>query len=449
MVKLTIKLGRGQTGGVHRYRSTTGRWWRQAAHCLRQSLRNDLPGKSAKEPVKGSVVRNPVQFQGSPKFSMLGQTHLSLTVSPILEAHQAKDSQKLGLGEQVLRELAPVVWYRGFGYLHSYLSKSHQPHFSHFLLPTPTQGQSQTIFRRRQQSPIASRESEEMKAMEEQLHDVQQLGMDLVKRIGEADLPGLSAEMSYRFLFALFPFVLFIVALAGFFGNEEMALSVVERMRETMPEQAAAILAGPVQQVLTTQRADLLSIGAITALWGASGVMGTIMKGMNRTHQVTDNRKFLVKNVVQVSLTLFLAVLLLVAVAAVFVTQMTVASFGLGRFQATLASIAGPLLALLILILGVSIIYWRAPALEYHPFKLITLGAVAFAVGWVVATFLFSWYVAQFGQYNAMYGSIGVVIILLLWAYLSSFLLLLGETLNAVLEERRQARVPLQRDAQG
>jgi membrane protein len=258
--------------------------------------------------------------------------------------------------------------------------------------------------------------------------------------------------MSYRFLFALFPFILFIVALAGFFGSEEMALTVVARMRETMPEQAAAILAGPVQQVITTQRADLLSIGAIAGLWGASGVMGTIMKGMNRTHQVTDNRNFLVKNVVKVGLTLFLAVLLLLAVAAVFVAQVVVANFaifGLGPFQATLTSIAGPLVALLILIFGVSIIYWKAPALEYQPFKLITLGAVVFAVGWVVATVLFSWYVSQFGRYNQLYGSIGGVIVLLLWAYLSSFLLLLGAALNAVLEERLQARVPLRRDAQG
>lgn len=291
-----------------------------------------------------------------------------------------------------------------------------------------------------------------MKIVEEQLHGVRHFGMDLIKRVGEADLPGLSAEMSYRFLFALFPFILFIVALAGFFGSEEMALTVVARMRETMPEQAAAILAGPVQQVITTQRADLLSIGAIAGLWGASGVMGTIMKGMNRTHQVTDNRNFLVKNVVKVGLTLFLAVLLLLAVAAVFVAQVVVANFaisGLGPFQATLTSIAGPLVALLILIFGVSIIYWKAPALEYQPFKLITLGAVVFAVGWVVATVLFSWYVSQFGRYNQLYGSIGGVIVLLLWAYLSSFLLLLGAALNAVLEERLQARVPLRRDAQG
>jgi membrane protein len=299
---------------------------------------------------------------------------------------------------------------------------------------------------------ISSRESKEMKAMKEQLHGVRQLGIDLIKRIGEADLLGLSAEMGYRFLFALFPFILFIVALAGFFGSEEMALTVVERMRETMPEQAAAILAGPVQQVITTQRGDLLSIGAVAALWGGSGIMGTIMKGMNRTHQVTDNRNFLVKNAVKVSLTLFLAVLLLVAAAAVFVAQVVVAGFGifdLGPFQATLASIAGPLVALLILIFGVSIIYWKAPALEYQAFKLITLGAVVFAVGWVVATVLFSWYVSRFGQYNELYGSIGGVIVLLLWAYLSSFLLLLGGALNAVLEERLQARVPLRRDAQG
>ena len=70
-------------------------------------------------------------------------------------------------------------------------------------------------------------------------------------------------------------------------------------------------------------------------------------------------------------------------------------------------------------------------------------------MGWVVATVLFSWYVSQFGRYNQLYGSIGGVIVLLLWAYLSSFLLLLGAALNAVLEERLQARVPLRRDAQG
>lgn len=288
--------------------------------------------------------------------------------------------------------------------------------------------------------------------MKERADGARQFVMDLVKRTGEADLTGLAAEMGYRFLFALFPLILFMVALAGFFGSEEMALTVVERLRGMMPEQAAAILEGPVRQVITTQRVDLLSIGAVAGLWGASGIMGTIIKGMNRTHQVTDERNFLMKNVVKVSLTLFLVVILLIAVAAVFATQVAISGlgiFGLGPLQRTLTTIAGPLAAFVILTFGVSVIYWKAPSLDYHPFKLISIGAVVFAIGWVVATVLFSWYGARFGQYNQVYGSIGGVIVLLLWAYLSSFVLLLGAVLNALIEERAHAREPIERSAHG
>ena len=276
---------------------------------------------------------------------------------------------------------------------------------------------------------------------------VRRFVMDLVQRIREADVTGLSAEMSYRLLFSLFPFVLFMVALAGFFGTEEMGLTVVEWMQETMPGQAA-ILEGPVQEVITTRRLDLLSIGAVAGLWGTSGVMGTLIKGMNRTHRVTDSRNFLMINVVKVGMALFLVVVLLTAVAAVFSAQVVVARLGalnLGPIQATLATSGPAMVAFTILTLGVSAIYWKTPALGRHPFKMVTIGAVVFAAGWVVATVLFSWYVAQFGNYNQIYGSIGGIIVLMLWAYMSSFLLLLGATVNALIEERTGSRELLER----
>jgi membrane protein len=285
--------------------------------------------------------------------------------------------------------------------------------------------------------------------MKQTADSVRQYSMDLFHRVTEADVMGLSAEMSYRFLFALFPFILFMVSLAGFFGTEETALTVVVWMQETMPPQAATILEQPVREVIASQRLDLLSIGAIAALWAASGVMGAIIKGMNRIHRVRDGRNFLMKNVMKVALTLFLVAVLLTAVAAVFFTQVLVAGLGalnLGPLAGMLATIAGPLAAFIILTLGVSVVYWKAPALGDHPYKLVTVGALVFAAGWVVATVIFSWYVARFGNYNEIYGSIGGIIILMLWAYMSSFLLLLGATVNALTEERVGALHPQERD---
>lgn len=279
-----------------------------------------------------------------------------------------------------------------------------------------------------------------------------QFGKDLVGRVGQADVAGLSAEMSYRFILALFPFILFLVALAGFFGAEGMAMTVVNWMQQAMPAQAAQMLEEPVRQVIITQRPDLLSVGIIGAFWGASAMMATVMKGMNRIHQVADNRNLIQKNVVKVALTLFMAAILLVAVASVFIAQVAVGTlgvFGLGAVQAALANLAGPLVAFLVLAFGVSVIYWKAPSLENHPYKIITPGAIAFGVGWVVATVLFGWYVAQFGNYNEIYGSIGGFIILLLWAYITSFVLMLGAVLNALIEERHEAREPIRRDEHG
>ncbi|MEX2599805.1 MAG: YihY/virulence factor BrkB family protein [Dehalococcoidia bacterium] len=279
-----------------------------------------------------------------------------------------------------------------------------------------------------------------MPAIKERFTGAKAFVTHLVKRVGDADLPGLSAEMAYRFLFALFPAMLFLVALAGFFGTEEAALAVTDWIQQTMPEQAASILSGPVEEVMLSQRGDLLSIGAIAALWGASGVLGSLIKGLNRVHNVPDDRGFVWKNVLKVLLTLFLAAMVMVAIAAIVGTQVVIAGFGvldLGPALSVLASVAGPLVALVVLVFAVTVVYWLAPAIKDHPFKFTSAGALLFAAGWVIGTSLLSWYIAAFGNYNQIYGSIGGIIVLLVWAYWSSFLLLLGGAFNAVREERQ------------
>ena len=173
---------------------------------------------------------------------------------------------------------------------------------------------------------------------------------------------------------------------------------------------------------------------------------------MNRTHKVTKSRTFLRKTVTQVVITLFLTAMLLLAVAAVIVTQVVIGVLGvfdLGPTLSIIARVAGPLAAFAVLLFGIAVIYWKAPALDAPPFKPLSVGALFFAVGWTAGALVLSWYISEFGSYNQVYGTIGGVMVLLIWAYWTSFFLLLGGAINAVLEERQGTRVPLERDGQG
>lgn len=275
---------------------------------------------------------------------------------------------------------------------------------------------------------------------------------DFGKRIAEQDVMGLSAEMSYHFVLSIFPFIIFLVATAGFLASPQLVTSMIDRAASFLPGDAGAAFSGPMRDILTTRRPGLLSVGAIGALWTASGGIQTIMKGLNAAHLVKENRSFFVKTLVKLGLTLFLAAAILLGTAVIIgagavATGLAIA--GLPGWVRLAAGIGGPVAAFCLWVLTVAVIYWKAPALKKHPFKLITPGALVFALGWIGGTLLFGWYVSNFASYNRVYGSIAGIIILMIWAFWSGFLLLAGGMINALVEERRKARRPLRRDEQG
>src|SRR5438093_2717442 len=118
----------------------------------------------------------------------------------------------------------------------------------------------------------------------------------LAKRISADDIPGLAAEMAYRFLFALFPFLIFVAALVGFIGarvgSDTLFASVMQMAGALFPAEIQALLSDWVAGVLRTQSTSLLTLGAAGAFYGAAGGVGTLIKGLNRAHEVTETRAF-------------------------------------------------------------------------------------------------------------------------------------------------------------
>lgn len=257
-----------------------------------------------------------------------------------------------------------------------------------------------------------------------------------VKDFLKDDMPTYSAALAYSALFALFPFLLFLIALLSFLNVPQFFDWLLEQGETALPQDAFSMLERIVTQIQSQARGGLLSIGIVTAIWGASGGVRSVMNAMNVAFDVEESRPMLKRYLLSIVYTLGLAVLL-VASAGLMLTgpdliQSIADQVGLGdAFVMVWTWLRWPVLAVL-LMLAAALIYYVAPNVD-QPFALITPGAVVAVIVWVIASIGFSVYVSNFADYGSTYGSIGSMIILLLFFYISSAVLLLGAEVNAEL----------------
>jgi membrane protein len=262
----------------------------------------------------------------------------------------------------------------------------------------------------------------------------------LRRKMSEDDIAGLSAEMAYRFLFAVFPFGLFVAALAAFVAAalsiQNPAQQIVSGLGDNLPSSVAQALQPELERLVSSPRADLLSIGAIAALWAATSGMNALVKGIHRAYGVPEARPLVVRYAVAVGLTLLGAVGVIVSfvtiVGGALLTQQLAAQLGVGdqAFQA-IQLLRWPVVAL-VLMLAVSIVYRYAPNVIV-PWRWIVLGSVVFTVGWLLATALLGLYVSNFSNYGATYGSLAGVIVMMLWFYVTAAMLLIGAEVTAAI----------------
>ncbi len=260
-------------------------------------------------------------------------------------------------------------------------------------------------------------------------------------------MPGVSAELAFRFLFALFPFLIFLAALSSYaaqwLGIQNPTQDILNEVGETLPNDAAGILESQLRGIFQNQNPGLLSVTAILALWSASSGTKTVMKALNRAYDVEEARPFLKKQAMGLLLTLvgglaFLAAAIVLVVGQV-VGQDIAANLGVGDQWATVVSWARLPVVLLLMVAATAFVYWSAPAASL-PWRWFSWGAALFVVTWLIATLGFGFYVANFGAYENTYGSLGGVIILMTWLYITSFVLLLGAEFNVALERHAIGR---------
>lgn len=263
---------------------------------------------------------------------------------------------------------------------------------------------------------------------------------ELVMRIRKVDVTGLGSQLAFFFLLSLFPLLIFLFTLLPYLNLDQSEIFMF--IRDYAPESVALLIEDTVGEILSSRNTGLLSIGAVATVWSASKGMNALTKALNRSYFTEESRSYIVARGMSVVFTIMLISVLVVAlVLPVFGKQIGIFAFSYMGLEANFLYLWNSLRWIIppFLIFGVfTIIYWLVPNLKLH-IKSVIPGAAFATVGWIVTSVGFSYYVGSFGNYSSTYGSIGAIIVLMIWLYFSAIILMLGGQINAVMSERREA----------
>lgn len=268
----------------------------------------------------------------------------------------------------------------------------------------------------------------------------------LIKAIHDHDCFGRSAQLAYYFFFALFPFFLFLTTLVGYIPIPNLTDRIMELLAQILPGDASHLVQDNVHELVTVQRGGLLSFAILAALWTSSSAITVIIGGLNRAYGVEEGRPFWKVRGIAILLTIgfsmFMVVSMVLLTFGPWIGGWIAAQVGLGdAFQIAWNLLRWPAI-LVLLMLAVAILYYFGPDVEQE-WRWITPGSVFAILAWIVASLGFAYYVNNFASYNAAYGSIGTVIVLLTWMYLTGFFIIVGGEINAARERRTQSRKAL------
>lgn len=285
--------------------------------------------------------------------------------------------------------------------------------------------------------------------------------LDLLKRTfkeaSDDNVLGLAAQLAYYFLLALVPAIGFLIALTSFFPD-----GLVDRMMQSaasvMPPDMLRLLQEQMDALRGREHSGILSVGLLMALWSSSAAMVSATDALNRAYDIEEGRPWWKVRLNAITMTIALAVFVLVAftlvVAGPEIAESLAARLGLGGVFTTIWNIVQWPVAFGLVVAAIALVNYLGPDAE-QDWTWITPGAVLATVLWLIASLAFRLYVTHFGDYNATYGSLGGVVVLMLWFYISSLAILIGAEMNSEIEhasphgKARGEKVPGERTALG
>lgn len=245
-----------------------------------------------------------------------------------------------------------------------------------------------------------------------------------------------AAALTYRILLAVFPFLIFILTLLGALGMEDFFNKMLDEARRAFSADLYSQFETIINQVQSGSNGGLLSFGLILALWSAAGGVRSVMHALNVAYDVKEERPMIKQYLVSLGFTVGLAIILIAALALMFLGPQSMEwladQIGLGSVFVTVWTWLRIPVAILLMVFAVALIYYFFPNVD-QPFRIVSPGSAIAVIGWLLATLGFSLYLSNFANYNATYGSLAGVIILLFYFFISSAVLLFGAEVNAVI----------------
>ena len=260
------------------------------------------------------------------------------------------------------------------------------------------------------------------------------------RRINDDDIFGHAAQLAYNFFLAVFPLLLFMFSVLGFLASNGSALrdQLFNALAQALPPTAYQLFSHTLHEIINSTGRGKTLFGALFFLWSATSGTTTMMSVLSAAYHVRDSRPWYKVRAIALGLTLVLCVLVVLALALVIFggqfAELVGSKLGIGEAAVVTWKVGQWILAFLALSLAFSLIYYFGPDVEALHWYWITPGSVLGVVLWFVASLGFRIYLHFFNNYSKTYGSLGTVIILLLWFYVTGLVFLLGGEINAEIE---------------
>jgi membrane protein len=264
--------------------------------------------------------------------------------------------------------------------------------------------------------------------------------------INKDDIFGRAAQLSYYFLLALFPLLLFLTSVIGVLLGSGTGLrhSLFNYLAKVLPSSASELVSTTMLEVSTSSGGGKISFGILAALWAASAGMGAISESLNVAYHVKETRPWWKQRVMAIGLTILLSILIISALVLVLsggrIADYLAVTYGFGSAFAMAWKIVQWPIVLAFLLVGFGSIYYWAPDLRDQNWRWVTPGSVIAVALWLLVSLAFRTYLHFFNSYSKTYGSLGAVIILMLWFYFTGLAILIGGEVNSDIEAAAAAQ---------
>ena len=276
------------------------------------------------------------------------------------------------------------------------------------------------------------------------------IALRLKDRIAQDRIGLIAAGVAFFGLLALFPAISAMIAISGLLVDPTQVVDQLNGFANVVPQEVIEIISGQAREVASTRTGGLeltAVLSVIIAFYSASSGVASLIKGVNVAYDESEKRGFLKLKMLTFALTLFLMLGLLFALLATLALPAIFALIDLGSTTTVLVTSAFWAAMCTMTIIGLSVFYRYGPSRSAPKWSWASFGAVAGCVLWIAASAGFAFYVSKFGSYNESFGTIGGVVVLLLWFWISAFIVLLGAEMNAEIEAQTRIDTTVGPDA--